>query len=243
MTDQQLRSLQGQRYHTQTSPWMYLTALRIHLPAPCTSTTINGRVSQLKQLCGEAPAFNWSYMRPSYLKVAWSQLCYPFFKWEGESVGYQNWTKCLKWEHTRDLYSCIAMLSVLFSSLFLVITPILAGVLVCLVLLCCWIDNIMDSPIKPPRKEILELIAGSETITECVFPPTCITAHLSTMNFICHFVKVFDDMSLGIHSCKLHLPCRVGSAELRTGCLELSHQHRGNKSVGKLHQHRIVNSS
>lgn len=81
------------------------------------------------------------------------------------------------------------------------------------VLLCCWIDNIMDSSIKPLRKEILELIASSETITECVFPPVCITAHLSTMNFICHFVKAFDNVSLGIYSCKLALPCRVCSAQ------------------------------
>lgn len=89
----------------------------------------------------------------------------------------------------------------------------------CLFLLCCWIDNIMDSSIKPLRKEILELIASSETITECVFPPMCITAHLSTMSFICHFVKVFDNTSLGIHSSKLSLPCRVCSAEFTSRLL------------------------
>lgn len=163
-----------------------------------------------EQICDEAPPLADLKLTCAHLTWRWPVS---FWNGRGRSVGYQNCMKCLKCGHTTDLYRCTAMLSALFSSLSQVITPSLAGVLVCLVLLCCWIDNIMDSPIKPLRKEILELIASSETITGCVFPPMCITAHLSSMNFICHFVKVFDNTSLGIHSCKLHLPCRVCSAE------------------------------
>lgn len=76
----------------------------------------------------------------------------------------------------------------------------------------------MDSSIKPLRKEILELIASSETITECVFPPMYTAAHLPTMNFSCRFVQVFDDMRRGLHSCKFACPVRLNS---QAGCSEL----------------------
>lgn len=53
----------------------------------------------------------------------------------------QNWIKCLECGYVTDLYSCTAMFSALFSSPFLAIPPILAGVLVCFDLLLNWQYN------------------------------------------------------------------------------------------------------
>lgn len=164
----------------------------------------------------------------------------PFWKERGRSVGYQNWIKCLKCGHTTDPHSnafCFILQS--FPSNYSH-SSWGSGFLI---LLCCWIDNIMDSPIKPLRKEILELIASSETITKCVFPP-CASLHIDQQWISSAILsKCLTIWAWG--SIPASPPCPAGFAQLRpwTGCLELSHQHRGNKSAGKLHQHRMAHSS
>lgn len=100
----------------------------------------------------------------------------------------------------------------------------------------------MDSSIKPLRKEILELIASSETITECVFPPMCIAAIYQQQILLLILSKCLTIRAWG--SVPANLPCPARFALLNSPqAAWSSHSSTGERKLFcKLHQDRTTNS-